>query len=106
MSEILIGAPAGDGWSALLVFWSVNAAFFMIVAGFLLTIVRLLRGPSLPDRVMALDLLTMLGICFIALAALALREWPLLDVAIGLALVGFLATVALARYVMRRSERS
>lgn len=70
-----------------------------------LTVLRLVRGPSFPDRVVALDLLTTLGIGLIAVDAIALRETVLLDVAIVLALTSFLGTVAFARYVERGAGR-
>lgn len=64
--------------------------------------VRLVRGPSLPDRVVALDLMSTLGIGIIASYAIATDQATMLDVAIVLALVSFLGTVAFAYYVERR----
>jgi multicomponent Na+:H+ antiporter subunit F len=66
-----------------------------------LTVIRLLRGPSLPDRVMALDLLTTLGIGVIATYAIATHQTALLDVAVATALISFLGTVAFAYYIER-----
>ncbi|MGQ9848765.1 MAG: cation:proton antiporter [Aggregatilineaceae bacterium] len=66
-----------------------------------LTVIRLLRGPSLPDRVMALDLLTTLGIGVIAIYAIATDQPAFLDVAIATALISFLGTVAFAYYIER-----
>ena len=68
----------------------------------LLVFVRLLRGPTLPDRVVALDLLSILGLGICAALAVATRQALLLDVALVTALVGFLGTVAFASYVERR----
>lgn len=67
----------------------------------ILALVRLLIGPSLPDRVVALDLMTSLGIGTIATYAIATEQAALLDVAIVLALVSFLGTVAFAYYIER-----
>ncbi|MCX8073695.1 MAG: monovalent cation/H+ antiporter complex subunit F [Candidatus Binatia bacterium] len=67
----------------------------------LLTVVRLALGPSFPDRVVALDLLTTIGVGIVTAAALAWQQAALFDVATVLALVSFLATVAFARYVER-----
>jgi len=61
----------------------------------------MLRGPSLPDRVMALDLLTTLGIGVIAVYAIATDQPAFLDVAIATALISFLGTVAFAYYIER-----
>lgn len=66
-----------------------------------LTMIRLVRGPSFPDRVVALDLLTALGIGLIAVDAIAMGQSVLIDVAIVLALTSFLGTIAFARYIER-----
>ena len=77
-------------------------AFAMIIAAFFLTVVRLVRGPSIADRVMSLDLLFTLGMSFIGVYVVATGRDVYLDIAIALGLVGFLATVAYARYVYQR----
>jgi multicomponent Na+:H+ antiporter subunit F len=66
-----------------------------------LAFVRLIRGPSLPDRVVALDLMAVIGIGFIADYSVAMNQRIFLDVAVVMALIGFLATVAFAYYVKR-----
>ncbi len=67
----------------------------------LLALFRLVRGPSFPDRVVALDLLTTMGVGIIAAVVLAWDQPVLLDVATVLALTSFLATIAFAKYVER-----
>ena len=66
---------------------SIALVAMLISAG--LTVYRLMRGPSLADRVVALDMLALLGIGFIGIVAVATEEYAYLDVAIALALVGF-----------------
>lgn len=66
-----------------------------------LAFVRLVRGPSLPDRVIALDLIGTLVMGIVAVYAIARNQPVLLDVAIVLALLSFLGTVAFARYLER-----
>ena len=68
----------------------------------ILGLYRLVRGPSVPDRVVALDLIALLAVALIATQAVASGESVLLDVALVIALVSFLATVAFARYIDRR----
>lgn len=77
----------------------VYAVLPLLALAVVLAFVRLLLGPSLPDRVVALDLLT--SLLFGLLVALAVYddEAVLMDVALVLALVAFLGTVAFARYV-------
>jgi multicomponent Na+:H+ antiporter subunit F len=74
----------------------------LLGGGVLLAFVRLWRGPSLPDRVVALDLIASLSICIIAVYGMGTAQPVLLDVAIVLALLSFLGTIAFARYLERR----
>ena len=71
-------------------------------AAIILAFIRLLRGPSLPDRVVALDLITTLGIGVIGVYAIATDQAVLLDVAMVLALTAFLGAVAFAYYMEKR----
>ena len=85
---------------------AVDAGFVMVIAAVVLAFFRLVRGPSLADRVVALDMMTVLIVAFCGLFAISTGEHAFLDVAVVLALVGFLATVALARYAERRMARA
>ena len=85
--------------------FAVDAGFVMVIGAVVLSFVRLVRGPTLADRVVALDMMTVLIVAFCGLFAISSRERAFLDVAVVLALVGFLATVALARYAERRMVR-
>ena len=67
--------------------------------GIVLAFVRLLLGPNIPDRLVALDLLTTVGVGIAALYSIAFEEPVYLDVAIVLALVAFLGTVTFSRYI-------
>ncbi len=68
----------------------------------LFTFLRLLRGPSLADRVVALDLIVAIVIGIVAVYAIAEQQAALLDVTMVLALLSFLGTVAFARYIEMR----
>ncbi len=81
-----------------------RAALALIGLALTLTFIRLVRGPSLPDRVVALDLMGVLSVGMIAAYAVATDQPGLLDPASVLALVGFLGTVAFARYLERRGR--
>jgi multicomponent Na+:H+ antiporter subunit F len=74
-------------------------ALAVLAAAALVTGARLLRGPSLPDRVVALDLLSTIGIGAAAAGAVLAGDAVLLDAALIVALVTFLGTVAFARYL-------
>jgi multicomponent Na+:H+ antiporter subunit F len=75
--------------------------FVLIVMGLsvLLALIRLLRGPSLPDRVVALDLIAVLLVGMIGVFAIYQDEAIILRNAIVLALLAFLGTVAFAYFV-------
>mgnify|MGYP005839928411 CR=1 FL=1 len=68
----------------------------------LLAMTRLLRGPSLPDRVVALDLIATIGVAMMVVYAMAYNVRVIIDAALFLALVSFVGTVAFARYLERR----
>lgn len=76
-------------------------ALLLFAVAFLLAFVRLLRGPTLPDRVVALDLMAVIGIGFISAYAIHTGWSVFVDVATVIALIGFLATVAFAYHVRR-----
>lgn len=73
-----------------------------IAVGFL----RLRRGPTLADRVVALDMMSAAIIVFCGLFAVLAGVEAFLDIAVALALVGFISVVALARYAERLARRS
>jgi len=71
----------------------------------LIVMVRLIKGPTLPDRIVAMDLLGMLVVGLIVVLAGWSKVRATLDAAIVIALVGFLGTVAYATYVERGDTR-
>lgn len=81
---------------------AIDISFVLVMLGVVAGFIRLVKGPSLPDRIVALDMMTVLLVSFCALYAMQSGQTAFIDVAIVLALVGFLATVALARFVERR----
>ena len=68
---------------------------------FLLALVRFIKGPSAADRVIAFDVLTIVAITGIVLAALAEGRGIYLDVALVYALLSFLGVIVIARYIER-----
>lgn len=77
----------------------------MIVLSIAIGFVRLWRGPSLADRVIALDMMTAAIIAFCGLFTIQAGMDAFLDIAVALALVSFLSVVALARYAERIVRR-
>ena len=83
---------------------AVTIALFILSLSFLVTIGRILKGPTLPDRILGLDMLVAIAIGFIAVIGIKTGYALYVDVAIALGLVGFLATVAFARFVLSRGK--
>jgi multicomponent Na+:H+ antiporter subunit F len=83
---------------------SVMLALGMAGVAMFLAFIRLVLGPSLPDRVVALDLIGVIAVGIIAAYDILTEQPVLLDAATVVALVAFLGTVAFARYVERRRQ--
>lgn len=84
--------------------WATTISIAILTLAFFLTAARILIGPTLPDRVLGLDVLVTVGIGYIAVIAIKTGFSLYLDVAIALGLVGFLGTVAFARYILHRGQ--
>lgn len=69
-----------------------------------LVFIRFLMGPSLSDRVVALDLLITIGIGIIAIYSIISNQPTFLDIAMILALIAFLGTVAFSYYLEKRKK--
>ncbi len=84
---------------------AVEIAFGLVILSIALGFYRIAKGPSLADRVVSLDLMTVSIMAFCGLYALLTGSTAYIDVAIVVALIGFLATVALARFAERAEAR-
>ncbi|MGV1870448.1 cation:proton antiporter [Agrobacterium rosae] len=78
-------------------------ATVILSIAFLMTVYRVIVGPTLPDRVVALDMLVGIATGFIAVIAISTGFDLYVDIALALCLVGFLATVAFARFILSRN---
>lgn len=79
----------------------INVIYFMLSAALLLAFVRLTRGPTLPDRVVALELIASIVVGYVGVHAIDTGVSSFLDVAIVIALTAFLAAVGFARFIER-----
>lgn len=77
-------------------------SFIFLFAGLLLTFLRLLKGPSIADRVVAIDLLSIFVMGIIIVYAFLTDLSIYLNAAFVMALVAFIGTVAFARYLEKR----
>ena len=84
---------------------AIQIALALCCAGLLMAFVRLIRGPGLPDRVVALEVIALLLVGVLIISGIASGEPAMLRAAVVVALVAFVGTVAFARYLERsRSE--
>jgi multicomponent K+:H+ antiporter subunit F len=81
--------------------WALNLGILAITLAVLLCAVRLLRGPTATDRVLALDTLYMNAVALIVLLGIRWNTALLFEGALLVAMLGFASTVALARYLSR-----
>lgn len=79
--------------------YGLYAALLLLMLAMLATAARVLLGPTLADRVLALDQLVAIAIGFIAVIAIKTGYELYIDIALALGLAGFLATAAFARYI-------
>lgn len=79
--------------------------FAVLLLSLVLAFVRVVRGPMLPDRVAALELVNVLTVSFIAIYTVSSREVAFIDASVALALIAFVSTVAFARFAERSPDR-
>jgi multicomponent Na+:H+ antiporter subunit F len=84
-----------------LLLWTVYITLAVLSLSIGAAFIRVLRGPSLPDRVVALDLVAYLAMGFLGTYAVLAQEETYIDAALVLGLLAFLGTVAVARYIER-----
>jgi multicomponent K+:H+ antiporter subunit F len=80
---------------------AVDAAFVMFALAIVLATYRLAIGPSLPDRILALDALYVNTVAIAVLYGIRYDTFAYFEAAILIAMMGFVSTVALARYAAR-----
>lgn len=76
-------------------------AFGLVSAALLLSFWRLLRGPSKPDRILALDTLYVNSVALLVLLGIHLRSNLYFEAALLIAMIGFVGTVALSKFLTR-----
>ena len=80
---------------------AVTIACSLIVVALVLNLFRLLRGPGLPDRALALDTMYINSVALIVLYGIDSQSRLYFEAAMLIALIGFVSTVAVAKYITR-----
>lgn len=91
---MIAGAP--------LIQWAILVSMHMVGIAMLLSLWRLLRGPSVPDRILALDTLNITAIAQLMLLGMHLQTSVYFESALVIAMLGFVSTVVLSKYLIRR----
>lgn len=81
--------------------WALDICFAAVAIAFVLTGWRVLRGPELTDRVLAIDTLYINTVALVILLGLRQGSDLLFEAALIIAMLGFVSTVALSRYLTR-----
>ena len=85
--------------------FSIYFSLIVVTASLALIFVRFVIGPTFEDRVIAVDIISVVGAGFIAIFALVTSEEVFIDVAVILGLLSFLGTVAFAYYLEQRKRK-
>lgn len=78
--------------------------FYLLMFFGLLALIRLVIGPTVPDRVVGLDAMTTITVAAMIVLAAIMEEPIIVDIALVYALLSFVATLYIARYLRRKRE--
>lgn len=84
-----------------LIFWAANFALGCFAVGLGIATVRLLRGPDITDRVLALDTMSINGLLILLVLGIKFGVAVYFDIALLLAMFGFVGSVAMAKFLVR-----
>jgi multicomponent Na+:H+ antiporter subunit F len=77
------------------------AALVLYVAAIAIALIRIISGPSIPDRVVAMDMIVVNLISAIAVISILLKTKAFLEVILILGILAFISTIALSKYIQR-----
>jgi multicomponent K+:H+ antiporter subunit F len=81
---------------------AISISLYAVGLAMLLALWRLLRGPSLPDRILALDTLNIDAIALLVLYGMQTQSRVYFEAALIIAMLGFVSTLVLSKYILRR----
>lgn len=87
--------------SQMILDWSLLVAQLMLGVGMLATVYRMVRGPRAQDRILALDALYVVGLLLLVTLGIRTGSQIYFELAMLIGLLGFVGTVALAKFLMR-----
>lgn len=101
ITPVMTAPVSGTTWHEALVQWTATFAILAIVAGMFICIFRLLRGPHLADRALAVDVVAVQLIGLVIVLTMWFGTLVLFDGILVLSLLGFAGTVAMAQFIGR-----
>jgi multicomponent K+:H+ antiporter subunit F len=87
--------------SGIIVVWAVTIAQFMLIAAMACALLRLIRGPRAQDRIVGFDALYVAAMLLLLTMGIRTGSTVYFEAALVIALLGFVSTVALAKFLMR-----
>lgn len=81
---------------------AIGLSMYVIGLAILMSLWRMLRGPTVPDRILAFDTLNVTSIAELMLLGMYLKTAVYFEAALIIAMLGFVSTVVLSKYVLRR----
>ncbi len=81
-----------------------SVVIVVLAASAILVLYRFIKGPTLPDRVTAIDLITTIAIAIIVVFSLLWKSPNFIDVALVLSLISFLGSISYAFYLTKRNK--
>lgn len=84
-----------------ILFWSLRAAALMLVLAMLFALIRLVRGPTAHDRVLALDCMYVDSMLLMLVLGIGWRSSMYFEAALLIALFGFVGSSAMAKFLLR-----
>lgn len=82
----------------------ISSSFVLLLAALVLAFLRLVKGPSVNDRIVSLDLIASIVMGFILVYAVLVHEALFIDIVIIIALVSFISTVAISAYLKQKHK--
>ena len=101
-----VATQAHVPWHRAMLLWTIDIGLIVVVAGMLMCIVRLLRGPHLADRALSVDTIGVQLIGVVLLLSMRIQTLHFIDGILVLSLLGFAGAVAMAQYIGRPHLRN
>lgn len=101
MMDATFALTLGSAATRAAVIWTIDLGLIVLAAGMLACVYRLLRGPHLADRAMAVDTLAIQVIGVVLLLGIRIGTLTFIDGILVLSLLGFAGSVAMAQYIAR-----